>query len=238
MARVIRSFVLSAFTGEQPEFELPKGNLEEDVIYPDDPVRKLTGEELEQVVMDPDKDVLVKFFAPWCGHCQAMRTAYMEVSDAFEEHPDLVIAEFDATAHKLPAGLSIEGYPTLRMWPAERGNSTRNKLSPLDYQGPRTTADISAFVRRHSVRLKVAAEMEERVKGLEEEMLRAAGAERYEEAARLRDEIQAIRTELASKALTTVEGQKKEKNRKPIFGKRILMEALRQSQQKKSISGS
>ncbi|EKX37856.1 hypothetical protein GUITHDRAFT_48649, partial [Guillardia theta CCMP2712] len=141
----------------RPQFNLttlPKGNLEEDVIYPDDPVRKLTGEELEQVVMDPDKDVLVKFFAPWCGHCQAMRTAYMEVSDAFEEHPDLVIAEFDATAHKLPAGLSIEGYPTLRMWPAERGNSTRNKLSPLDYQGPRTTADISAFVRRHSVRLK------------------------------------------------------------------------------------
>eukprot|EP00960_Hanusia_phi_P075813 768471-Hanusia_phi.AAC.3 len=237
MARVIRSFVLSAFTGEQSEFELPKESLEEDVIYPDDPVRKLTAEELQQVVLDSSKDVLVKFFAPWCGHCQAMRGAYMEVSDAFEEQPDVLIAEFDVTAHQLPAAFSVEGFPTLRLWPALRPDAPSSQRNSIDYQGPRTAADISAFVRRHSVRLQMAKEMEERVKALEEEMLQAASDEKFEEAAKLRDEIESLRKELASKALTTV-GEKKEKNRKPIFGKRILMEALRQSQQHKQGSSS
>ncbi len=47
--QVMRRFVYASFEGKKEEFELPKQNLEDDVIYPDDPVRKLTPENFNGV---------------------------------------------------------------------------------------------------------------------------------------------------------------------------------------------
>ena len=101
MAEVIRRFALRSFEGKEAEFVLPEQDLTDDVIYPDDPVRKLTAASFLDVVLDRERDVVVKFFAPWCGHCKSMKTAYMELSDAFDDAPSIVIAEFDATAHQV-----------------------------------------------------------------------------------------------------------------------------------------
>lgn len=37
----------------------------------------------DSVVMDPTKNVLVSFTAPWCGHCKNMKPAYEKVAAAF-----------------------------------------------------------------------------------------------------------------------------------------------------------
>ena len=50
----------------------------------------------------------VKFYAPWCGHCKAMKTPYMELVDHFEGNLTIVIAEIDATAHKIPSNYAAE----------------------------------------------------------------------------------------------------------------------------------
>jgi len=231
MERVIRSFAISSFEGKEMEFKLPEQDLTEDVMYPNDPVRKLTASNFLDVVLDTERDVFVKFYAPWCGHCKSMKTLYMELCDKFEDRPKIVIAEFDATAHKVPpvvAGtpLSVEGYPTILFWRAERSNETNFKASPLKYQGAREVEPMEAYIRRHSVSLELLKAMEDKVVKMEVELQQAASDERYEEAAKLRDEVAAIRKELAGSALTLVGEKTEKKDRRPIFSKRIFMNTL------------
>jgi protein disulfide-isomerase A6 len=33
----------------------------------------LTDSDFDSVVLDKTKDVLVEFYAPWCGHCKSLK---------------------------------------------------------------------------------------------------------------------------------------------------------------------
>jgi len=100
------------------------------------PVQVLVGSTFESVVKDTSKDVLVKFYAPWCGHCKKLEPVYTAVAKKLEGVPSIVVAKIDATANDVE-GVEIEGFPTLKFWRAE------NKDEPLDYDGDR---DVDSFV--------------------------------------------------------------------------------------------
>lgn len=42
------------------------------------------------------KYVMVKFYAPWCGHCKNMAQDYIKLAELTKDN-DIVIAEIDAT---------------------------------------------------------------------------------------------------------------------------------------------
>lgn len=67
----------------------------------------LNAESIEQgslcfrVVMMADKDVLVEFYAPWCGHCKALAPKYDELAEKFEGVSSVVISKIDATENEV-----------------------------------------------------------------------------------------------------------------------------------------
>ncbi|RWR83116.1 putative protein disulfide-isomerase A6 [Cinnamomum micranthum f. kanehirae] len=78
----------------------------------------LTAENFDAVVLDESKDVLVEFYAPWCGHCKSLAPTYEKVATVFKSEEDVVIANLDADKHKdLAEKYGVSGYPTLKFFP-------------------------------------------------------------------------------------------------------------------------
>ena len=107
-----------------------------------DPVTILVGKNFDDIVGDTSKDVLVKYYAPWCGHCKALAPIWDELAVGVKDIDDLVIAKFDATVNEV-AGLEIRGYPTLKFYPKD------NKAG-IDYNGGRELKDFQSWLSENS----------------------------------------------------------------------------------------
>jgi protein disulfide-isomerase A1 len=108
----------------------------------DEPVFVIVALSYNEIVMDTSKDVLVEYYAPWCGHCQQLEPKYNELGEMFKDHDTVVIAKVDATANDVPA--DIQGFPTIKFFPANA------KETPITFEDARTTSDLAKFVLTHS----------------------------------------------------------------------------------------
>ncbi|ORX44465.1 ER-resident thioredoxin protein [Piromyces finnis] len=89
-------------------------------------------------VIGQDKHVLVKFYAPWCGHCKRLAPVYEELAAAYEKDNDkIIIAELNADEEKdIARKYDIKGFPTIKLFPAKT-------TTPIDYTNDRS---LEAFV--------------------------------------------------------------------------------------------
>ena len=108
----------------------------------------LVGKSWEDVVKDPSKDVLVKYYAPWCGHCKALAPVWEELAKDVEGIEDLIIAKFDATTNEV-VGLDVRGYPTLKFYPKDNKDG-------VDYSGDRQLPDFQKWLSENSAAYKAA----------------------------------------------------------------------------------
>ncbi|GLT69519.1 hypothetical protein SLA2020_416640, partial [Shorea laevis] len=107
-----------------------------------EPVKVVVADSLQDIVFNSGKNVLIEFYAPWCGHCKKLAPILDEVAVSYESDADVIIAKIDATANDIPSDtFDVKGYPTLYF------NSASGKV--LDYDGDRTKEDIINFIEKN-----------------------------------------------------------------------------------------
>ncbi|RPB29059.1 protein disulfide isomerase [Terfezia boudieri ATCC MYA-4762] len=107
------------------------------------PVHVVVAHNYKDLVLESDKDVLLEYYAPWCGHCKNLAPKYEELAKLYFDNPEfaskVIVAKVDATANDVPD--EIQGFPTIKLFPAGK------KEAPVEYQGSRTVEDLANFIR-------------------------------------------------------------------------------------------
>ncbi|KAK0545965.1 protein disulfide-isomerase precursor [Tilletia horrida] len=138
-ASAIKTFVTDFTTGKlQPSIKSePVPASQNEGVF------TLVADEFDKIANDHTKDLLVEFYAPWCGHCKKLEPTYAALGEKYASHKDkIIIAKMDATKNDIPpsAGFSVQGFPTIKFRPAGPAQSW------IDFNGERSLEGFVEFI--------------------------------------------------------------------------------------------
>jgi len=105
-------------------------------------VKVAVAKNFEELVTKNEKDVLVEFYAPWCGHCKKLTPVYDELGEKMADE-DVEIVKMDATANDVPPMFNVRGFPTLFWLP-------KDTKTPKSYEGGRELDDFIKYIAEHA----------------------------------------------------------------------------------------
>ena len=87
---------------------------------------------------------MVKFYAPWCGHCKALAPEWIKAATAMKGK--VHFAEVDATVNTdLASEYQIQGYPTIKLFKG----GLKDSANVIDYNSERTAAGLVDFATKY-----------------------------------------------------------------------------------------
>ncbi|KAL4581377.1 hypothetical protein LXL04_017591 [Taraxacum kok-saghyz] len=100
------------------------------------PVVQLTPSNFKSKVVNSNSVVLVEFFAPWCGHCQALTPTWEKAASVLKGVATVAAIDADANP-SIAQEYGIKGFPTIKVFVPGK--------PPVDYQGAREAKPIAEF---------------------------------------------------------------------------------------------
>ncbi|KAM8921511.1 protein disulfide-isomerase A3-like [Pelodytes ibericus] len=138
--QALERFLLQYFSGRLKRYfrsqPIPEKN--------ESAVQIIVADTFNAIVNNREKDVMINFYAPWCGLCQSLEPKYKDVADQLLHDPHMIIAKMDATANDVPPPYEITGFPTIYFVPME------SKHAPTLYEGDWRSKDILSFLQKKS----------------------------------------------------------------------------------------
>jgi len=104
-------------------------------------VKVAVAKNFDDLVTNTEKDVLVEFYAPWCGHCKKLTPVYDELGEKMMDE-NVEIVKMDATANDVPSAFEVRGFPTI-FW-VKKGDK------PVSYNGGREVDDFVKYIAKHA----------------------------------------------------------------------------------------
>ncbi|CAE7242216.1 PDIL1-4 [Symbiodinium sp. CCMP2456] len=118
---------------------------------------EIVASQFDELALDDGKDVLVMFFAPWCGFSKRMSPRVDELARHFRYARQLSILKIDDTQNDVdhPVLKQMKGYPFLAFFPAGK----KNDAVPVRVNG-RLLGDSEAWLKEAAQRLRALATVE------------------------------------------------------------------------------